>query len=125
MPAIIRYVAIHADDVERARSFYQTVFGWRFEPSGTLKLYQTTNAGEGLVAALVERREPLSGDGMRGFEVTAGVENLQETIQAILKAGGKLLMPPFHMEGLGELIFFEDTEANRVGAIEYEPGLFG
>jgi predicted enzyme related to lactoylglutathione lyase len=123
MPAVVRHFAIHVDDVQRARGFYEAVFGWRFEPSGPLGLHQTNDPGQGLAAALFERREALTGEGVRGFEVTAGVEDLEQTIQAILAHGGKLLMPPFHIDGMGELIFFEDTEGNRVGAIQYEAGV--
>lgn len=122
MPAAVRHFAIHVDDVDRARGFYQAVFGWRFAPQGPQNLYQSQDPGHGLVAALLQRRDSLKGEGIRGFEVTAGVEDLEQTIQAILANGGKLLMPPFHIEGVGELIFFEDTEANQVGAIQYEPG---
>lgn len=34
MPTNVVYFAIHADDVARARRFYQNVFGWRFEAWG-------------------------------------------------------------------------------------------
>jgi uncharacterized protein len=29
-------------------------------------------------------------------------------------------MPPFRIEGVGELIFFRDTEGNVAGAVQYE-----
>jgi predicted enzyme related to lactoylglutathione lyase len=29
-------------------------------------------------------------------------------------------MPPFHIEGVGRLIFFKDTEGNIAGAMQYE-----
>ena len=38
--------------------------------------------------------------------------------------GGRILMPPYRIEGVGELIYFEDTEGNFVGAMQYEPGFF-
>ena len=31
--------AIHADDVQRCRRFYEAVFGWRFEPWGPPDFY--------------------------------------------------------------------------------------
>ena len=37
-----------------------------------------------------------------------------------LSDGGKILMPPFHIETVGDLIFFQDTEGNIAGAMQYE-----
>ncbi len=34
MPNDIAHFAIHADDCQRAKAFYEKVFGWTFEPWG-------------------------------------------------------------------------------------------
>jgi predicted enzyme related to lactoylglutathione lyase len=34
MPNNVKHFAVHADDVERAQKFYETVFGWKFKPWG-------------------------------------------------------------------------------------------
>ena len=39
MPNNLSSFAIHADDVQRARRFYEAVFGWRFEPWGPPDFY--------------------------------------------------------------------------------------
>ena len=39
MPNNSRFFAINADDVPRARKFYETVFGWSFEPWGPPGFY--------------------------------------------------------------------------------------
>ena len=56
--------------------------------------------------------------------VAAGVGRLQATIQAIMTAGGRIVMQPYRIDGVGELIFFEDTEGNLAGAMQYVPGFF-
>jgi hypothetical protein len=33
-------------------------------------------------------------------------------------------MQPYRIEGVGELIYFEDTEGDLVGAKQYVPGFF-
>jgi predicted enzyme related to lactoylglutathione lyase len=124
MPAVFRHFAINADDVPRARRFYEAVFGWTFDPWGPPDFYQIRNAGEGLLGALQGRRELKPGARMTGFEPTLGVEDLKATIAAVEANGGRLLMPPYRIEGVGELAFFEDTEGNFVGAMQYEPGVF-
>ncbi|USQ97785.1 VOC family protein [Caulobacter sp. RL271] len=124
MPATFRHFAINADDTVRARHFYEDVFGWRFDPWGPPDFYQIKNAGQGLLGALQGRRELAPGVRMASYEVSFGVENLKATIAAIEAGGGRIVMPPYRIEGVGELIYFEDTEGNLVGAMQYDPGVF-
>ena len=124
MPAIVRHFAIHADDVARAKRFYEAVLGWTFTPWGPPNFYQIRNAGKGLIGALQERLEPLSGTGMSGYEITVGVDDLAETRGLIAAHGGTVVMEPYRIDGVGELIMFLDSEGNRVGAMQYESALF-
>ncbi|WP_243049544.1 VOC family protein [Dyella sp. RRB7] len=124
MPAIFRHFAINADDVGRAKIFYEGVFGWRFQPWGPPGFYQVKDAGTGLLGALQERRDIVPGVRMVGYEASFGVVDLKATIAAIEAGGGKIVMPPYRIDGVGELIYFEDTEGNLVGAMQYDPGVF-
>lgn len=124
MSATFRHFAINADHVARARAFYEGVFGWTFTPWGPPGFYQIKNAGDGLLGALQERRDLVAGRRMTGFETTFGVDDLEATIEAIEAGGGRILMQPYRIDGVGELIYFEDTEGNLVGAMQYEPGFF-
>ena len=119
MPATFRHFAINADDVPRAKAFYERVFGWSFTPWGPPGFYQTRSAGAGLMGALQGRRG-IGGHVMPGMELSFGVEDIQATTTAIETHGGKLLMPSFHIEGVGHLIFFADTEGNIAGAMQYD-----
>lgn len=122
MAATFRHFAINADDVQRARRFYEQVFGWTFRPWGPPDFYQITDAGRGLMGALQERRELSPGQRTNSFETTMGVDDLKAVLAAVEAGGGRILMPPFRIEGVGELAYFEDTEGNIVGAMQYEPG---
>ena len=124
MSAKLRHFAINADDVQRAKGFYEAVFGWTFDAWGPPDFYQVKNAGEGLMGALQGRRELVPGVRMTGFEVTLGVEDIRATMAAVEASGGKIIMQPYKIDGVGELIFFEDTEGNLVGAMQYAPGVF-
>jgi hypothetical protein len=123
MPATLRHFAINASDVPRAKRFYETVFGWSFTPWGPPDFYQTRSAGEGLLGALQERRA-IGGRTMPGMEISFGVEDIAATVAAIEAQGGQVIMTPFRIEGVGELIFFQDTEGNIAGAMQYDPGVF-
>lgn len=120
----VRHFAVHADNVERARRFYEQVFGWTFEPWGPPDFYLIhTGSGEnrGLQGALQHRQEPLSGTGMRGFECTVGVDDLDAVMSLIEAHGGKVISNPFTIEGVGRLFFMHDPEENRVGVMQYDP----
>ncbi len=113
----VKFFAITADDVERARRFYESAFGWTFEDWGPPGFYLIHGAG--LQGALQGRDAPPTGTGLRGFEMTIGVDDVDATARAVEAAGGKIVMAKFRIETVGDLIYFEDTEGNRVGAMQY------
>jgi predicted enzyme related to lactoylglutathione lyase len=118
MTGKLRHFAINADDTARARAFYGQVFGWTFTPWGPPDFFQTHDAGGGLMGALQGRRG-IGGQQMPGLELTFGVDDLAATMTAIKANGGQVLMQPFTIEGVGDLIFFKDSEGNVAGAMQY------
>lgn len=121
MPAILRHFALNANDVQRARAFYEIVFDWEFTPYGPPNFYQIFNAGNGCIGALQERRELTKGKPMFGFENTFGVEDVRATLARVAEQGGRTLMEPFLIEGVGEIAYFEDPEGNVCGVAQYLP----
>lgn len=119
MPARLRHFAINADDVPRARAFYEKVFGWSFTPWGPPGFYQVKNAGQGLVGALQGRRK-IEDNLMPGIELSFGVDDVEAVMAAVQANGGTVLMQPYVIEGVGKLIFFRDPEGNIAGAMQYE-----
>ena len=124
MPTTLRHFAINADDVQRAKQFYEQALGLDFTPWGPPNFYQIKNVGDGIQGALQERREIVPGKRANTFETSFGVDDMAQTMAAIEAHGGKIVMPPFHIDGVGELIYFEDTEGNICGAMRYEQGLW-
>ena len=126
MPHNVVHFAIHADDIDRARRFYSTVFGWRFEawgPPGFFVVVTGTDADPGIAGALHERQEPLTGTGMRGFDCTISVDDLPAIRDAVVANGGTILYDDVEIPTVGRLIQFLDTEQNVVSAMHYEPGV--
>lgn len=121
-PANVCHFAIECDDVERAKAFYEGAFGWRILPWGPPDYYQiVTGTAEkpGILGDLRTRREPLSGTGNPAFVCTIGVADLSAALAAIELHGGRVVFPPYRIEGVGDLAYFEDTEGNRVGVMHY------
>src|SRR3954464_3476410 len=130
----LSFFSIQADDVDRARRFYEGVFQWRFEPWGPPGFYLIHTGDEqkpGILGALQGRRGPgagrgrggaVGGSGMRGFECTISVDDIDETIRAVQAAGGSISMAKFHIPTVGTGCYFHDPEGNVAGAMQYEAG---
>jgi predicted enzyme related to lactoylglutathione lyase len=122
MPAPIRHLAINADDVQRAKAFYETVFGWRLEPWGPPDYYQQQPDQPGApIIALHGRREFEPGARMLGLEATLAVEDIATARAAIEAAGGRVVAPQYYIEGVGKLFYFADPDGNVLGAMQYDP----
>jgi len=95
-------------------------FGWRFEPWGPPDFYRVAS-GDGPHGALQPRRELIPGERTVGYECTVAVEDVDATAEAVVAAGGRILMPKTTIAGVGDLIFLADPEGNPVGAMRYDP----
>jgi uncharacterized protein len=121
MPNNIGRFAINADDVPRAREFYQKVFGWQFEPWGPPNFYLIETGDEQVRAVgglLQERREIVPDGRMIGFECTISVKDIDETIRAIESNGGKMVTEKFVVPTVATVAYFQDTEGNVAGISE-------
>jgi predicted enzyme related to lactoylglutathione lyase len=114
----LAHFAINADDVDRAKVFYEKAFGWKAQAWGPPGFYQFE--GPGMFAALQQRRALVEGQRTVGFECTIAVDSIDATEKRILAAGGKVLMKRSVIAGVGTLMFFADTEGNAFGAMQYD-----
>jgi predicted enzyme related to lactoylglutathione lyase len=123
MPSNLASFAIHVDDVDRARTFYETVFEWRFEPWGPPGFYLIHTgdaASPGVQGLMHKRHSPRSPGGLNGFEVTFSVDDVDVIARRVVAAGGTLTLPRSVIPTVGALIRFVDTEGNDLGAMTYE-----
>lgn len=124
MPNPLCHFAIHADDSQRALSFYQAVFGWEFRPWGPPGFWRIMTGQRGVEGALHQRLEPLTGTGLRGFECSIAVRDVKAIVECVVKHGGRIVSPAFDIQGVGTVVKLQDTEGNVVSAIQYLPGVF-
>src|SRR5688500_5495206 len=117
---------LFASDVERARKFYETVFGWTFEVGGPPDFYfihtgPKTDPGltQGLIA---KRRGPAAEGPLNAFRVTIAVRSAADSMAAIQAAGGTVRGSMAEIPGVGRVIEFADTEGNIACAMDYVPG---
>jgi uncharacterized protein len=123
MACNISHFDVPCDDVERAKRFYGEVFGWKFEPWGPPDFYliETGTADDpGIHGALSKRHDKLSGAGMRGFQCTIAVDDLDASIAKIKQHGGRITLEKMTIPTVGTLVQFDDTEGNSVCVMKYE-----
>lgn len=122
----LSHFAINADDVDRARRFYGSLFGWTFEPFGPpgfFRIHTAEGGPPGPLGALQQRRELVPGRVSAGFECTIAVADVDAVARAVVAGGGRVVMDKTTIAGVGELIFFEDPEGNLAGAMRYDEGV--
>ena len=124
----IVHFAIHADDVERARRFYQAVFGWHVEAWGPPGFYDIVTGDPdrpGIQGALHQRDEPLTGGGTRGFTCTVAVDDLTAIRERVTGNGGTITYVEIQIPTVGTLTQFLDTEGNELAAMVYDKAMYG
>jgi predicted enzyme related to lactoylglutathione lyase len=110
---------VHADDVRRAKAFYEGVFGWVFTPWGPPDFYTCSNAGDG-VGALLQARHTVEGRPLPGLEVTFGVDEIGAAAARVRAAGGEVLTAPYHIEGVGHHVFIASSEGGVFALMQHE-----
>lgn len=117
------HFAIHIDDMDRAKQFYEGVFEWGFNAYGPpgflqIKTDQTENAE--LIGALQSRNySPVPGK-IIGWECTVAVENIDDTMERVVQNNGQVLMPKTVIPHVGWIAKFLDTEGNLVCVMQYD-----
>jgi predicted enzyme related to lactoylglutathione lyase len=111
---------IPAADPEKLSAFYQKVFGWKFDKwPGPMEYWMvvTGKDGEpGINGGMM--RKP---GGIAATTNTIGVNSVDAAVAAVLKAGGKNVMPKTPIPTVGYFAYCEDTEGNMFGVMEADP----
>jgi uncharacterized protein len=106
----IDYVEITVTDLEEAKRFYSEAFGWQFNDYGPAYAGIQNPKGEGEVGGL------RPGDDVRagGPFVLLFSADLDKSVEAVQKAGGKVVNGPYEFPG-GRRFHFTDPSGNELG----------
>jgi predicted enzyme related to lactoylglutathione lyase len=111
---------IPAAEPDRAAAFYGKAFGWKFDKwPGPMEYWMvvTGKDGEpGINGGMM--RKP---GGITSTTNTIGVASVDDAIAAVLKAGGKNIMPKTPIPTVGYFAYCEDTEGNVFGVMQADP----
>ena len=117
------HFAIHVDEIERAKKFYNGVFEWGFNSYGQedfLQIKADKSENGELIGAMQSRKYSPVPDKIIGLECTIGFENIDDTIEKVKSNGGQVLMPKTAIPYVGYIAKFLDTEGNLICGIQYD-----
>ena len=122
--ANIVYFEIPADDVDRAKRFYNSLLGWKIEPTqvsipemASLQ-YQDIKTGD--ANEVTPMGGTLSMGGMYKRQMNEPIVNyvmvddIDEKIAIVEKLGGKIVVPKRELESVGQFVIIQDTEGNVI-----------
>jgi uncharacterized protein len=116
-----------ADDSQRMADFYANAFGWQAEITGPemggYVLVTTTETGDN---GMPKTPGAINGGFYKKSEdmpaqhpsLVIQVDDLEEAIQKVNQAGGRILNEPDDIPGVGRFVYLADTEGNVVGMLQ-------
>lgn len=111
----IIHFEIPMDDIERATTFYRQMFGWDIAKWDGPMPYWNVKTGEGedgINGAMLPR-----GGSVTSVVNTIGVDDIDATIENIIRSGGSQASPKMTIPGVGDFAYCKDTEGNTFGII--------
>jgi len=107
------HIQLPANDLNRVKNFYKTVFNWNFE-----------NLQKDII--LFNPMEGMGGSFKLVKEISANtcvlpyicVEDIEKTLELIIENNGSLIEIKTEIPGLGYVAKFSDTEGNVIALLE-------
>ena len=120
---------IPADDLDRAKNFYGSVFGWELQTMpmevGEYTSVKTTDVDEqtqvptepgAINGGMFVRDERLTTP-----VITIDVDGIDDALKEIEAGGGSTVTPRTQIPGMGAFAYFKDPEGNVLGLWETTP----
>ena len=117
---------IPAENLDRAKSFYDSVFGWKIEtmpvPGGEYTSLTTTAVDP--QTSMPTEPGAINGGMMQRSEatpspvITIDVDGVDEALKDVEARGGSVVTPRTELPGMGAFAYFKDTEGNVMGLWE-------
>jgi len=109
---------VPAEDLKRAKIFYEKLFEWKIEPvPGPMEYYNIVtkdeNGKEGIGGGMGKRGQP-----EQKITNYIGVSSIDEYVKKVQDLGGRIIMPKTTIPGFGYLATFLDSEGNTLGLWE-------
>ena len=108
---------ISAENVERVIQFYEGIFGWKFTKwEGPMDYWLISTGSQdepGIDGGLSKR------GGQEAHVInTIEIDSIDQTLEKIVKAGGRIIQPKGTIPGVGYFAQCSDTEGTVFGVME-------
>ncbi len=103
--------------------FYRQVFGWQMEKMEGIDYWRVvpeTSESNSLIGGLTYRTIP----NLNSFLLYVNVNSMDETLEKILKMGGKIVRPKTAVPRAGWVTIVADSEQNIFGIWQADPNAF-
>jgi len=117
--ASIVWFEIPADQPERARKFYSTLFGWKINPLPGMPDYQRIDTGGAEASpdgGLMKRMHPA-----HTITTYVSVPSVTRFMAKVEKLGGSICRARTAVPGMGYFAICQDTENNSFAIWEMDP----
>jgi predicted enzyme related to lactoylglutathione lyase len=122
MAGRVVHFEIPHDDADRARGFYEQVFGWQLLPMPEMDytIVMTGPSGDegptesGFINGGLMKREA----GLNAPNIVIDVDNIEDALAAVGAAGGSTVAERMPVGDMGFAAYFKDSEGNVIGLWE-------
>lgn len=120
----VMHFEVQADNVERAKKFYEKALGWKIEKAmskddgGMMDYWMivTGKDGPGINGGMYQR--PADSDKFYLYDCTVTVPDIDKAVEAVKANGGSITREKGEIPGIGWFANAKDTEGNRFGLMQ-------
>ncbi len=123
MASPVVHFEIQADDLPRAKAFYEKAFGWKIDQmmkkeEGGMDYWGLTTRPEGTPGINGGLYERPADQKLTTFDCTIQVDDIDAAVEAVKSNGGKILKEKAEIPGVGWFARCNDTEGNLFGIMQ-------
>jgi predicted enzyme related to lactoylglutathione lyase len=116
-PGHIGWNELVTTDVPGATTFYEQLFGWKAEAFGKHGGYQILKKDDASIGGIMQSSQP----GLRSQWIAyTVVEDVDRVAAKTVTLGGKVLMTPFDVTGVGRVAILADAQGASFGIFKPE-----
>jgi predicted enzyme related to lactoylglutathione lyase len=123
MASRVIHFEIQADNIERAKSFYEKCFDWKIEKimseeNGGMNYWGLTTGPDGTpgINGGMYQRPPENK--LNTYDCTLQVDDIDKAIETVKANGGTVAEPKMEIPGVGWFASAKDTEGNKFGMMQ-------
>ena len=102
---------IGCKDSPKTQQFYKQLFDWKIEQFGPAAMIDTNAGGQGIMGHITA----LGHEPHKYVTFYVQVEDVQAYLDKVAKLGGKMVIPPTEVPGMGHFAWFTDLDGNVIG----------